>query len=390
MALPNPMRVAVLGAFPFPYPQGSQVFVAEHTRALVRSGVEAELFTYGSGVGEHPSDLNCIATPGWLSPNTMRSGPTLAKFPADAGLLSTYIRRARVQPFDVAFAHNAEAAMIALAGRAVLKTPVIYVAHTILRHELSAYGADAIDFILANLGGMVDRFIGRHADGIVALCNDAKRDLGSIARGPVDVIAPGLDPTPSPTDEQVARACAKFAITPGSYALYCGNLDAYQDLDLLAEAASIMGDDPTPNIVVATHDKSTLPASFEGVDNIACVEVENFAQMRALISGSQSVVLCRRRRGGFPIKLLNYMEARKPIVAFEDIASGFEHMTNAWLLDEKAEAGELAAALRTLAHEPALRQTLGAGARELLETHHGWEQIAQRTCALAESVMSRH
>jgi glycosyltransferase involved in cell wall biosynthesis len=112
--------------------------------------------------------------------------------------------------------------------------------------------------------------------------------------------------------------------------------------------------------------------------------------MRALIFGSQSVVLCRRRRGGFPIKLLNYMEAQKPIIAFENIAPGFEHMTNAWLLDENADAGGLAAALRTLAHEPALRQTLGAGARELLETDHGWKQIAQRTCALAENVMSRH
>ena len=30
-------RIAVMGAFPFPYPQGSQVFVADQTRVVIRA-----------------------------------------------------------------------------------------------------------------------------------------------------------------------------------------------------------------------------------------------------------------------------------------------------------------------------------------------------------------
>ncbi|MBW2293478.1 MAG: hypothetical protein JRG94_14370 [Deltaproteobacteria bacterium] len=43
------MRAAVLGAFPYPYPQGSQVFVTDHSRALRGVGFEVSLFTYGRG-----------------------------------------------------------------------------------------------------------------------------------------------------------------------------------------------------------------------------------------------------------------------------------------------------------------------------------------------------
>lgn len=384
------MRAAVLGAFPFPYPQGSQTFVTDHARALVRSGVELQLFTYGRGIGELPADIECIASPRWLSPKAMRSGPTLSKFAADAGLLSTYLDRARERPFDVAFAHNAEAAMVALAARLRCKTPVIYVAHTILRHELSAYGPPSLAPVLWRVGGVIDRFIARRVDGIVALCDDAKRDLASIARGPVEIIPPGLDPEPEPDASQVALACARHAVAPGDYALYCGNLDRYQDLDLLAHAATKMRDDEgAPRIVVATHDTSSIPASFAGVAKLSCVEVADFAEMRALVAGAQSVVLTRRRRGGFPIKLLNYMEARKPIVAFEGVAQGFEHMRNAWLLEPDAGADQLAEALRTLAAQDALRSSLGAGARLLLESSHRWEPLTQRTRALAERVIAQ-
>ena len=380
----------MLGAFPFPYPQGSQIFVTDHTRALVRGGVEAQLFSYGSGLGEVPKDLDCVASPSWLSPVAMRSGPTLAKIPADAGLLATYLRAARAQKFDVAFAHNAEAAMIALAARAHVNVPVIYVAHTILRHELSAYGWPVVGSMLAEVGGVIDRFIGRRVDGIVALCDDAKRDLAPIARGPVEVIPPGLDVGEEACASEVASACSHHGLALGEYALYCGNLDGYQDLDLLAQAAALMskgGGDP--KVVVATHDATALPVSFYGVANLSCIEVENFAQMRALIAGAQSVVLCRQRRGGFPIKLLNYMEASKAIVAFQGIAPGFEHRESAWLLEEDAGAPQLAEALRALASNVSLRETLGQGARSLVETHHSWESLTHRTCALAETVIAQ-
>jgi glycosyltransferase involved in cell wall biosynthesis len=385
------MRAAVLGAFPYPYPQGSQVFVTDHSRALRGVGFEVSLFTYGRGTGNAPDDLELVASPRWLSPSAMRSGPTLAKLPADAALLSMVLGTHRERPFDVSFAHNAEAATVALAARAITNTPVIYVAHTIMRHELASYAPGRWERPLCGFGTRLDRFIARRVDGIIALCEDASTLLSPDARGPLEIIPPGLDPQPLPSASQIAEVCARHLLRPGRYTLYCGNLDGYQDLHLLADAAResvATSESPPLEIVVATHDASRIPSSIRGLDNLACIEVDGFAEMRSLIAGAQSVVLTRRRQGGFPIKLLNYMEAAKPIVAYERVAPGFEHLRNAWLLKANAGGVELADALRTLARRDDLRADLGSGARQLLEDAHPWAQLAQKTRAFAETVLA--
>jgi glycosyltransferase involved in cell wall biosynthesis len=387
--LANAMRTAILGAFPYPYPQGSQVFVTDHCRALVSAGVDVSLFTYGCGDGDAPEDLDLFTSPGWLSPKTMRSGPTPAKFPADAALLARYIQAHRRHPFDVALAHNAEAAIIALAARPITKTPVIYVAHAILQHELATYATNSWKRPLTMIGRRVDRFIARHVDGIIALCKDAEELLALHARGPIESIPPGLDPARPPDAAQIAQTCARRQLIPESYALYCGNLDGYQDLHLLADAAQRLSKEPNSNlqrIVIATHDASRIPPEIASLERLQCIEVDNFSEVRALIAGAQSVVLCRRGWGGFPIKLLNYMEAQKPIVAYERAAPGFEHMRDAWLLARDAGGGELAEALFTLALRADLRASLGRGSRQRLQDVHSWARLAQRTRSFAEFI----
>ncbi|MFT5440967.1 MAG: glycosyltransferase involved in cell wall biosynthesis [Myxococcota bacterium] len=389
------MRVAVLGAFPYPYPQGSQVFVTDHSRALARSGVNVSLFTYGSGLGAPPEDLTRFPTPTWLTPSAMRSGPTLGKFPADAGLLATYLAAHRREHFDIAFAHNAEAAMIAIAARPFTKTPVVYIAHTVLEHELAAYAPSAWDSLLTRAGAAVDRFIAKRADGIIALCEDARDALAPYALGPITIIPPGLDAEPAPAQEQVHDVCTRFSLTPDRFALYCGNLDGYQDLDLLADAARHLAScSPAASeaglpLVIATHDASRIPNALGGVPNLSIIEVDDFAETRALIAAAQSVVLSRRRRGGFPIKLLNYMNARKPIVAFTRVAPGFEPMQNAWLLDQDDGGVQLGEALHSLSLQPELRKALGEGACQLLTRDHQWAQLTQKTRAFVETVLAR-
>jgi glycosyltransferase involved in cell wall biosynthesis len=93
-------------------------------------------------------------------------------------------------------------------------------------------------------------------------------------------------------------------------------------------------------------------------------------------------VLPRRRPGGFPIKLLNYMEAARPIVAHREVAFGLEHGVSAWLLAPDAGPDALAAALRALAADPALAARLGAGARANLAARHMWPALARRTLEL--------
>lgn len=373
---PGP-ALAVLGAFAFPYPQGSQIFMADQTRALWRAGARPVLFTYGRGAGRPPADLAVSSAPRWASPRAMRSGPQWGKPLADATLLARYVRDAR-RGFACALAHNAEAACIALLARPVTGLRVVYVAHTILREELSAYGPPRWRSLLDATGGRIDRFIARHADAVVTLCDEAAAQLAPHARGPTIVLPPGHDPREAPKPEALARVCARHGLREGGFILYSGNLDGYQDLELLAAAARRMPLSAPP-IVVATHDAPGAAALAADARGLRVVAVRGFEEMRSLIHAARILVLTRRRTGGFPVKLLNYMEAARPIVAFANVAVGLRDGESARLLEPGADDQALAEALQSLHADPAACARLGAGARQRLVTHHGWDAIARRT-----------
>ena len=93
-------------------------------------------------------------------------------------------------------------------------------------------------------------------------------------------------------------------------------------------------------------------------------------------------IVTRRRPGGFPIKLLQYMEAGRAIVAREGIADGLTHDRDAWLVPRDAGPDAFAHALRALREDPTRRERLGRNARAKLATHHDWNALANRSLAL--------
>jgi glycosyltransferase involved in cell wall biosynthesis len=194
------------------------------------------------------------------------------------------------------------------------------------------------------------------------------------------VIPPGRDAAIAPAPAEIARTCAGFGLEPGRFVLYSGNLDAYQELADLAEAARRLA--PLP-VVVATHaERGAAPAPLR---------VLRLARQKpaALTFGAAVAVLPRRIPGGFPIKLLNYMEAGRAIVAHAPVADVLEHGDSAWLLAPGATPADLAAAIGALARDPARAGRLGRGARAALETRFAWPPLARRTLALCEALCAK-
>jgi len=375
------MRVAIVGAFPFPLDLGSQVYVREQARALTRAGASTTVLCYGTGNGASIDDIAIDRIPRALSARKLRAGPSLFKPIADAALVGTLVAAQRRHRFDVALAHNAEAGLAALAARPMTRVPVVYVAHTLLGEELPHWGPTVLDRTLAATGRAFGRLLARRCDGVLALCEAAAARFRTSASGPVAMIPPGLDPTPAPSVGERSRACARFGLSPGRFAIYSGNLDRYQDLDLLGEAAARV---PEFDVIVATHGEpvSTHPA-------LRTIRVADRAEMRSLISAAGVAVLPRRTPGGFPIKLLGYMEAAAPIVAIQAVADGLVHDESAWLLPRAARSEDLADGIRRLFADPERARRLGEAARRQLEAAHGWHSIAERTLALLDGVRAR-
>ena len=355
------LRLALLGAFAFPAPLGSQRFFAEQAGALAAAGAAVERFTYAA------------------------AGPTLRgfdprKLAADRALGQALLAAHRKQGFDAVLAHNAEAALVALALRARLGLPVVYVAHTLWAEELETWLAPPLASAARAAGRALDRALARAADAVLVLSEAARGALAAAARGPLACSPPGYAPEPEPAPSDVAGACARRGLAPEGFALYAGNLDRYQALDVLDAAAAR---EPGLPVVVATHD-----ARRARLHHARVIEVDSLEEMRCLVRGAAVALLPRRSRGGFPIKLLHAMAAGRASVARRGVAETLVHGESGWLLPDDAGPDEFAAALRTLAADPGLRARLGSGARSALAKHHAWPARAEETLALVRAALA--
>jgi glycosyltransferase involved in cell wall biosynthesis len=368
------VHVALVGAFPFPHPQGSQVFFAEQARALQVAGARVTLVCYGRGAGAVPADLVLVRAP--FAPRKLASGPSPAKPLADLAVAASLLAAHRRTPFDAVLAHNAEAALAALWVRPLMQRPVAYVAHTILTHELATYAPRHFAPALRWLGARIDRHVARRADAVITLARAGERALSQHARGPVLRIPPGLTPHRAPTPVAIAASCERHGLEVGRYALYAGNLDGYQDLAALAVAAREIA----APVVVATHAAGAAPAPLR------TLHVANSDEVRLLTFGAGVTLLARRAAGGFPIKLLNYMEASRAIVARASVADSLTHEYSARLLADDAGPVAWSAAVNALLADPALAAQLGAEARRTLEREHDPIVLAREVLAVLASL----
>jgi glycosyltransferase involved in cell wall biosynthesis len=243
---------------------------------------------------------------------------------------------------------------------------------------LPLWGPSRLERALAAAGARLDRELARRSNGVVALCNDAAAALRTDASGPFARIPPGLARRPTPSAAEQQRACGRFHLEPGRFVLYSGNLERYQGLDFLGEVAALA---PELDVVVATHGRgSTLHPALR------VIRVVDRDEMRALAFAAQVGVVPRRAVGGFPIKLLGYMEASLPIVAFAGVADGLRHDVSAVLLAHDASPNAFAAAICGLVREPQHARRLGDAARARLEAVHDWGVIGAQTAAFAQRV----
>ncbi len=364
------MRIALLGAFPFPSPQGSQVYLRDQARALAKAGASVSVFCYGSGDGNPLSDLDLRRIPRSVSPVGLRSGFQFRKPMADGFLLDALVRAHADQPFDRVLAHNAEAALLGLAARRLGGAPVVYAVHTLVEEELASYFPAQFAPRARRFGRAIDRFLARRVDGILALSREAGEALARHSARPRVEIPPGCEVGVAPTPQEIGRACQQHALEPGRYVVYAGNLDAYQNLAALDRAAA----DLDAPVAVFSHD--TSGARF---DHLRVVQIDSAQKTRPLLYGSAVAVLPRRSAGGFPIKLLNYMEAGLPIVTRRHLSGGLVHDRTGWLIDPDSHPRALAEALRLLLGDAERAARLGAAARRQLASRHAWPELARHT-----------
>jgi glycosyltransferase involved in cell wall biosynthesis len=151
------------------------------------------------------------------------------------------------------------------------------------------------------------------------------------------------------------------------YVLYAGNLHPYQDLDLLLRSFRIVAAaERKTHLLIVTHNE---PSRWEkrmgrlGIEGrVTFLTGLPFEQEWERMSDAAVLALPRLRCPGYPMKLLNYLAAARPIVASEDSARGLTHGRDAYVVTEPGPEAFARGLLSVLRSRPlALRLAEGAG-----------------------------
>lgn len=365
------IRIAVVGACPYPVPQGSQVYLRDTAMTIRGLGHESHLVVYGYGMGNDPSGLLIHRGASIPGAGKTAAGPSWAKPFLDGALAWTLRRVVREQRIDVIDAHNYEALIVALA---VGKRPIVYHAHNALSDELPHYFG-GLRWV-AHLGGWFDRTFPKRADHIVAPHARLKDyliecgcDADRISVNPPTVDASAFD---------VARTGADLPSV-----LYTGNLDTYQNLDLLYQAIEFARETiPELKLLIATAAKGStrIPET-----NREIVRTDDFSSLQRLLRQDAIFVCPRISWSGYPLKLLNAMAAGLPIVCCEGSSHPLTHNIDGFVVPDDDPAA-FAAALVALARDSNRRATLGHHARQTVEREHSPEALGAALGDLLRSV----
>ncbi len=342
--------IGLVGAFPYPHSQGSQVLVSEQCRYLVDAGYRVLLFVYNlggdsSGLGEGPDAGPVLVRPPALPGyRKMRAGPSLGK-PFQDALLYREVRRAvKSGAVDLLHAHNYEAGLITAAAARGSGIPWLYQPHGLLGEELPFYfGGSMAKRSAGRAGAAFDTIFPRRA-GMVVCMHRGLADTMVKAGVPEDrirIIPPAVNledfgaAAPDAAPDLPGRAGERSGDVAREppFIVYTGNLDRYQNLPLLAESlAFVTASVPSARLAVVTEsdpaDLLSLAPLYrrraEAAGNSDPVPFEeavdfhltgDFGAILKVLTAARVAVSPREAWSGFPVKIVNYLAAGLPVVA---------------------------------------------------------------------------
>lgn len=188
-----------------------------------------------------------------------------------------------------------------------------------------------------------------------------------------------------------AQPDGRFVVT------YIGTIGMAHHLETLLEAAALLRHDPQFVFRLvgegACREALEAQASAAGLANVEfCGEQPRADVPRWIAASSACAVLLRRNdvfRTVVPSKILEIMAVGRPILlGVEGEASALVERAGAGVLLEPENASQLAAAIRSLARNPALGRTLGGNGRKFVAREFLREALAERYAGLLSRLVA--
>jgi 1,2-diacylglycerol 3-alpha-glucosyltransferase len=398
----RPLQIAMVVASPFPANHGTPAGIRETAEAIAQKGHGVHIVTYHFGHGKAPQGVRIVRIPNLGFGRKIVVGPTWQKLFLDLLMVLTLCRVVRREGIDLIHAHNYEGALIGSLAKLITRRRLIYNAVNTMSDELPTYNFLKPQWLATWLARRLDRGVPHLADRVIAISEELGRFLRrrGVRSDHLHVIPLGVDGRAFQDipEGQCQALRARHGIGDRPLVMYTGILDRFQRLDYLLQGMQVVVNRlPEARLllvanVATAEDLQECRQMITALDlerHVSIVMHRSFTEIPLFLAAADVTVVPRPQCPGFPVKLLNYMAAGKPIVVFEGSAKGLQHLHSALVVPDH-DWQALGYGMLTLLQDPALARTLGHNAQRWANDQLSWPILAQKIQNVYYELLESH
>jgi glycosyltransferase involved in cell wall biosynthesis len=385
------VRILLLAPHPFYQARGTPIAVKTVLEFLSDRGDTVDVLTYAEGSDVSIPNCTVYRIPRVPGLQGIRPGFSLKKVLSDVLMIGSCLRLVRRTRYDLIHAVE-ESAFIAAAMRALNGVPYVYDMDSSMAEQLvDAY--PALRFTFPALRRMEAMAI-RHSSGVLTVCA-ALQDV-ALAHDPGQLVGRVEDTTllsgPGP-------AAGNGRILPGTdsgpVAMYVGNLEAYQGIDLLLEGfRHTLNKVPEAKLVIVGGRESDIAhyrgrAERLGIDRAVVFAGPRPIGMLPELLRQADVLVSPRLKGlNTPMKIYSYLDSGSAVLATK-------LRTHTQVLDDgiaylvEPEPVAFGRGLAELMADPSLRARLAGNAKAYVQREHTPDAARRKLEAFYSTMESR-
>jgi glycosyltransferase involved in cell wall biosynthesis len=363
------VRILFLAPHPFFQQRGTPIAERRLLEVLAGRGHEIDVLTFHEGEDVHIPGCRVRRIPALPFVRGIRPGFSWKKLASDAVLFAACLRLAGRGRYDVVHAVE-ESAFMGLAVRGLFGVPYVYDMDSGLARQM----IDRFPF-LARARRLLERFESaavRGSIGTLAVCRSLEDR--ALACHPGGLVARVEDVSLLSVSEDTGGEPEGLPGLPDGdapIAMYVGNLQPYQGVDLLLEAFRVtIQEMPEANLVVIGGDEESIARYRRRCKELGLEKSARFLGPRPIGSlgpwlRRATVLVSPRIQGeNTPMKLYSYLDSGRPVLATR-LPTHTQVLTDDVALLAEPEAEPLGRALAGLLRDRGLRERLAAAARDL-------------------------
>jgi glycosyltransferase involved in cell wall biosynthesis len=377
----------MVAACPFPANHGTPGAIRELALHLAQQGHEVHVVTYPQ-YEDIPVDglhIHRVSAP-FMKPGPITIGPSFERLLYDALLIPKLVQVIKRHHIDVIHAHNYEATIAGAMAKWMTGRPLIYNGVTAMVDELPSYRFIRPDALARWIGKALDYVVPRLGDLLMVLSDELKDYLIKIgnAERKILVVPPGveMDWLASGEADRARGKLGLSSITP--IVMYTGALESFQRIDYLLQAMALVLKQVPEAVLVMVGNIQNQKAQETHLGmaqdlgigkQLHFVATAPINELPDYLAAANVTVVPRPSCPGYPIKLLNYMAAGKPVVSFAGSAKSLCHEYSGYIA-ENDDVEDLAKGIVIMLQNPDVAKIMGERARASLEGVFDWPTLA--------------